>query len=416
MSATDFTQTPTQQHEARRLETLQDYRVLDSPKEEVFDNIARLACKVFNTPIALVSLIDRERQWFKTHIGLSTRETPREFAFCEYAIRADATLVVQDATLDERFKSNPLVTGDPHIRFYCGVPLRAMNGANLGTLCVIDRTPRELTTAELSTLEMLGRQVELELEIRRRLELVNEALQSSREQRQQSELLAAMVVHDFRNPLGAITLLGSMLQVEEASRSMFEDVMSEVERLRRMVTDVLDIYLDGFGRLTPRWDEVSIARVVHVVTGRLSKLAEHRDQTLVVQMPERALRVRADRQLLERVLENLVANAMQHGPSKQSITLVVQLVDPTMLCIEVCDEGEPIPEAIRTQMFDPFASGAGVQEPASRNFGLGLSFCRIALRALGTTLGVRSLPAGNSFFFEMPALPELPMTDAALDD
>jgi signal transduction histidine kinase len=404
MSASDPTEASRQQNEARRLESLRDYHVLDSPREESFDNIARLACKVFNAPIALVSLIDSDRQWFKAHIGLSIRETPREYAFCEHAVRADATLVVQDTTLDERFNGNPLVTGDPYIRFYCGVPVKALNGDKLGTLCVIDRIPRALNATEVATLEMLARQVELELEIHRRLVLVNEALQSSRAQQQQSELLAAMMVHDFRSPLAAITLLGSMLCVQDASRAALDEILAEVDRLRGMVTDVLDIYLDKFGRLMPRWGEVVIANVVRMIVRRLSKVAENRDQTLIVNMPEGAVCVRADPQLLERILENLVGNAMQHGPSKQSITLAVRVVSPMSVRVEICDEGPPIPEAVRARMFDAFETSATLQESASRHFGLGLAFCRIALRALGATLSVESTASGNRFCFELPTV------------
>ena len=164
--------------DVRRLKALADYRVLDTPPESVFDNITRLAAAIFRTPIALVSLIDKERQWFKSHFGLDVTQTPREVAFCDHAIRGSGTMVVEDATRDARFLGNPLVTGAPFVRFYCGVPLHSSDGEGLGTLCIIDRTPRTISPEERAALEALARQVEHELEIRRRLLLLEEALET----------------------------------------------------------------------------------------------------------------------------------------------------------------------------------------------------------------------------------------------
>lgn len=149
-----------EQTEAVRQRTLEAYRVLDSLPEQVYDDIARLAGRLCDTPIALISLIDRDRQWFKARVGLDVQQTPREQAFCDHAVRdAGALLEVQDATIDSRFASNPLVTGDPGIRFYAGMPLVAPNGAALGTVCVIDREPRTLSDEQRSDLAALSRVV-----------------------------------------------------------------------------------------------------------------------------------------------------------------------------------------------------------------------------------------------------------------
>ena len=125
--------------EAFRLRTLTSLSILDTPAEERFDRLTRLAQRLFNVPIALVSLIDSNRQWFKSCQGLDVRETPRDVSFCAHAILGNDLLVVPDAAADARFADNPLVTGEPFIRFYAGCPLKAPNGSLLGTLCVIDR-------------------------------------------------------------------------------------------------------------------------------------------------------------------------------------------------------------------------------------------------------------------------------------
>jgi hypothetical protein len=164
-----------QVNETERLESLHSYQVLDTASEQVFNDIAQLAAFICGTPISLVSLIDGERQWFKARVGLNVQETPREHAFCQYAMRASNVYEVRDATADERFAQNPLVTGEPNIRFYAGAPLLSPEGQPLGTLCAIDTIPRELTTDQRDALRILARQVMAHLELRRiRLQLEDE--------------------------------------------------------------------------------------------------------------------------------------------------------------------------------------------------------------------------------------------------
>ncbi len=149
--------------EAERLETLRSLSILDTPPEERFDRFTRLARRMFDVPIALVSLVDTNRQWFKSRQGLDATETSREISFCGHAILEREPLVIPDALCDERFADNPLVTGEPRIRFYAGYPLAAPNGARLGTLCLIDRNPRHLGDDDIALLRDLGRMVEDEI-------------------------------------------------------------------------------------------------------------------------------------------------------------------------------------------------------------------------------------------------------------
>ena len=149
--------------EVERIVDLRALEILDTPPEERFDRITRIAQRLFDVPIALVSLVDEERQWFKSRVGLEVRETPRELAFCNHAIMEDQIFHVTDARDDERFRDNPLVTSDPNIRFYAGAPIDSPGGHKLGTLCVIDRKPRELDENELATLRDLADMVEEEV-------------------------------------------------------------------------------------------------------------------------------------------------------------------------------------------------------------------------------------------------------------
>lgn len=158
---------PLPANEPARLASLHDYQILDTPPDDAFDRITRLASRILKTPIALVSLVDKNRQWFKSHLGLVAEETPREVAFCAHGICQQDIMVVPDAALDGRFAENPLVTTDPGIRFYAGAPLTDIAGHNLGMLCVIDTAPRQIEEEQRVVLKDLASIVMDALNLRR---------------------------------------------------------------------------------------------------------------------------------------------------------------------------------------------------------------------------------------------------------
>ncbi len=173
---TQLLESPEELLEQNRLAALLELEILDTPEEQEFNELVRLASEICQTPISLVSLVDKERQWFKASVGLTARETNRNVSFCAHAIQRPGLFVVEDATCDVRFQDNGLVTGAPNIRFYAGMPLQSPKGYALGTLCVIDTVPRRLSESQLKALEILGRQVTARMQLRAREKALQAAL------------------------------------------------------------------------------------------------------------------------------------------------------------------------------------------------------------------------------------------------
>jgi len=194
--------TPAPKTEAARVAALQKYAILDTEPEQAFDDLVLLASFICNTPIALISLVDENRQWFKSKVGISISETPREISFCAAAIQQPDVFVVPDTLEDERFRNNPLVVSEPNVRFYAGAPLINEEGHALGTICVIDRTPREFGSDKQAALKALCRLVLAQLEFRRNLMLLKEALTDRTKEEHEREKELAHVSQTLLRVMG----------------------------------------------------------------------------------------------------------------------------------------------------------------------------------------------------------------------
>jgi signal transduction histidine kinase len=413
---------PPHPQEEARLAALDTLEILDTLPEARFDDLTRLASHLCGTPIALVSLVDHYRQWFKSRIGLETPETPRDFAFCAHAILGEQLFVVEDAHADERFHDNPLVTGGPHLRFYAGIPIKGASGHPLGTLCVIDHQPRQLTPSQAEALAVLGRQVEAQLLLRlrvRELERREEELRSQRDTlasiQQQKDLLLHKVMHDFKAPLSSIltnatfTLYRPHLP-EELLRAA-RDIRDTADGLQRTVSNLLD----ASGEELP----LALHATQFDAHLLLSEVARDFQQRLVSSPRRFAQNIKlveplltADRELLRRTLVNLLDNSFQYtalGSSK--VTLEASNPEPGLLELRVRDEGPSISPAARAHLFEPHlpehTPTTGRAEGGNR---LALAFCRRAVQAHGGWLWVEdNHPKGVAFCARLPTRPHGPL-------
>lgn len=210
--------------EVARQRALDDLQLLDTPAEQEFDDITLLASFICEAPIALISLVDKDRQWFKSRVGLDIAETPRNIAFCAHAILGDDVFEVPDAALDQRFSDNPVVTSDPHLRFYAGVPLNTSDNHNVGTLCVIDRKPRRLSEPQRAALKALGRQIMRLVELRKSTRLQAEL---RRKLSSETALSRAMIEHAGAAIIST-DLKGNLLTFNPAAEQMLGYVADEV--------------------------------------------------------------------------------------------------------------------------------------------------------------------------------------------
>jgi GAF domain-containing protein len=238
---------PLPDDEAKRLDALRAYRIIDTEPERAYDDLTRLASAICGTPVALVTLIDERRQWFKARLGLDFAEASRDVAFCAYAILRDDLFVVDDTFDDPRFADNPFVRGDPFMRFYAGAPVRARGGERLGTICVIDHIPRRLTAGQRESLLALGRQVESQLELgRRAAELADRGRREREaiEAAQRGGELWRRLVRDVRPPVGEIVTRAHRLldrgDLGADVRASVEGIAEAARALSRLANDVPD--------------------------------------------------------------------------------------------------------------------------------------------------------------------------------
>jgi signal transduction histidine kinase/ActR/RegA family two-component response regulator len=404
-----MTTAPRHTRERERLAALRSLEILDSDGEQAYDDLVRLASSILDAPIALVSLVDAHRQWFKARHGLDAQETPRELAFCAHAIvGADSVFVVEDASLDARFADNALVQSFPNIRFYAGCVLHAPSSElPLGTLCVIDRKPRSLSAEQRSNLSALARQVERLLTLRAAtLQLSARNAELEHATRAKSRFFAT-VSHDIRTPLhgivGAAELL-ARLQLPEEGRRYTRTIEACSNSLLHLVDGVLDISRIESGAIELAARPFDLRRTVRDVCDVLHERATAKGLTLTLEdhLPHNAMFV-GDEARVHQILLNLAANAVKF--TARGHVKVIARHEPEGLHLGVRDTGPGVALEDRERIFEPFVQGSDPKH-RSQGSGLGLNIVRSLTQLMGGSVELISEPGHGSTFMVALSLPK----------
>lgn len=386
------------ENEQARLAELRAYDVLDTDPERAFDDLTLIASRVADVPIALVSLVDENRQWFKSKQGLNACETPRKVAFCSHAIlQPEPVMVVSDATQDPRFCDNPIVVGEPRVIFYAGAPLVTPSGMAVGTLCLIDHEPREITDEQKGTLSALARQVVSQLELRKRCSELRELSEQLARSNRELEDFTRIAAHDLQEPLRKMISFSNLLErdlggdLPERAVQDINYITCSAARMQSLIQDLLK--LSRAGTAAVEAIDVPLSQCVEQAIDNLSLRIEETDADVSVEkLPSMA----GDPTLLTLLFQNLIGNALKFIADRPPDIKVTSTVENGRLVIGVKDNGIGIDPKYAEQIFVPFRRLHGRRE--FEGTGIGLAITRKVVERHGGGIWVESEPGIGSHF------------------
>ena len=406
--------------DASRLKSLSRSGLMDSPAEPEFDRLTMLASELLGAPVALVSLVDDRRQFFKSCIGLpepwsTDRETPLSHSFCQLAVISEEPLIIDDARNDDRVRHN-LAVRDLGVVAYLGAPIHGDDGAVLGSFCVIDVVPRRWSEADVASLTRLCECVETEIQLRARLEenerLLVLAEKASEKWSRDAELaqqisrrksvFMAMLSHELRNPLAPLNTAAQMLHSgmidPEDRQETYQLICNQSALVIRMVNDMLDLSRIERGRLKLMKGSVSMANVVDSAILAVQHIVEEQEHELIVEDHAANLRVLGDHDRLVQVFSNLLTNACRYTPHGGRIEVQIAQQDGQAI-VTVCDNGVGLSPENLSRVFELFAqSGDSVTDEAA-GLGLGLAIVQELVHLHDGSVTVRSEGSGKGTEF-----------------
>jgi signal transduction histidine kinase len=391
-------------NESERIKALRSYGVLDTLSEKEYDQLTAIASQICGCKMSLISLVDEDRQWFKARVGLDVSETAREFAFCAHAIHEPRkTLVVPDARLDNRFHDNPLVTGDPHLAFYAGVPLVNEDGLSLGTLCVLDSEPKTLSESQLIALNALADQVMALLELRRSKIALEKTLGNLEEKNRELEQFAFIAAHDLKSPLNGISSLTDVLidshseMLQQEGVCMLNAIRGSSQQLSSLINGLLDYYrLDSAyqAMASPIKREELISQVMNLFGG---------DSAVEFQFFIQPDAINTHGPVLLQVLLNLVGNAIKYSDKSKTIVRVEIEENKEGYRVVVADNGAGIDSRFHDKLFELFETASSSDRFGKRGNGIGLATVKKLVNRIGGSIRFFSeLGKGTTFEFTMP--------------
>ncbi len=405
--------------EPERLRILEDCRLWTLANDQTLSAIARTAARLLDAPIALVSIVDESEQRFLARVGLAAEGTPRDQAFCAYAVHGDELLVVEDAVADPRFADNPLVLGAPGIRFYAGAPLRSAEGARLGTLCAIDRAPRRLGPAEAAILRDLADCVERVLAEHRRncrsFERLGEALEQAEEANRSKMAFLANMSHELRTPLNAIIgfaeliVEGALGPVQPARYADYvRDIHDSGRHLLGLINQVLDFSRLEIDQRAPVPERFDLRELVAWCLRLTAEQAAAAGVELRAPAPGRALEIFADPGAVRQILLNLLGNAVKFTPAGGHVALEYAREGEAVV-LRVADSGIGIAPEQQAHVFEPFAQVEADLARSHGGVGLGLPISRQLAERNGGSLSLDSaLGQGTTVTLRLPRAEPLP--------
>lgn len=383
--------------EAERIRALKKYDILDTPPDGSFDRLTRLASNLFDVPIAIVSLVDKDRIWFKSRYGLDVSQVDREPGLCASAILSDDIYLVEDAINDPRTLTNPLVASEFGLRFYAAAPLKTKEGYNLGTFCIIDKVPRELTEEQKEILEDLAATVMDQMELRL----------SARTAIYQKDKMIDMAVHDLKNPLTTITIYADLIRNAKDNPSKVDELGDQIKELSEKSSQIVNTFLDTAkteesGEIQLQRTKFNFAGIVEQIVNTNQALAGNKNQQLHLNINNRPS-VYADQRKLREVADNLINNAIKFSPKGKDITITVKEKNSKAI-LEVKDEGPGLTDKDKKQLFHRFSRLNAQPTGGEESTGLGLSIVKDLVEAHDGRVWAESdgKDKGSKFIVELP--------------
>lgn len=363
---------PSQEEE--RIQTLRKYDILDTPPDGAFDRITRLAAELLDMPIAIVSLVDTDRIWFKSHHGLGIKEIGRDPGLCASAILSDDFYLVEDAKKDLRTLANPLVAGEFGLRFYAAVPLKMREGFSLGTFCVIDKKPRRMSARKKKILEDLAEMVITQMELR---------LETRTAVKHQYQILRT-AAHDLRNPLSIMPLLADMIIQHKDNPEAIENMSTQIKeagkRMNKILTDVLESAREETNQVQLKLEAVNLPALVKGVVQTNTAIARKKRQKIHFEQEETFCLVYGDERRLTEIFDNLLNNAIKYSPEGKEIFVRIWTENEKAF-IEFDDEGAGLTKDDLNNLFRPFVSLSAQPTGGEMSTGLGLSIVKNLVEA-----------------------------------
>lgn len=377
--------------EEERLKELKSYHILDTLSESDYNDITTLAAGICGTKISLISLIDENRQWFKSCYGIEASETPRAVSFCGHAINSsDNIFIVNDARKDERFHDNPLVTEEPNVVFYAGVSLRTKNDLPLGTLCVLDNEPKELNQNQKDSLAILSKQIMNVLALRKKEITLKDTLQELEIKNRELARFSSAAAHDLKSPLASIKGLSNLLldqyksKIGEDGTQMLELIEKSSSNLMNLIDGLLD-YSTTKNIQNNDKEEIDLSNLLDLICN-LHSTSTSLNLTKKITIDK----VIANKAVLNQVFLNLIVNAIKYN-DKETIELEVGAHNTdTHYEFYVQDNGPGIPEKEHENIFTAFNILSEKDRFGNRGTGIGLASVKKVVESCGGTISVQS--------------------------